>query len=195
RHGLLSTSSLLDLYEIGGSQRDAIESAHRPAAVAIRPPRHGDAVVRDQIPMSDSGLGRALRDGLKPRDWYRILNERVFFWLTEERLNRMLGAAAYREQSHVVIVADSARLVRDCSERIVLSTMNSGCTKPFPHKRGADTFRPLATYPFQERRRSHRADAVVELAVLGSVPNMQDYVIEVRERKHGSTGSVIWRPE
>lgn len=193
RHGLLSTSALLDLFRVEGAERRAIESSHRPASVTIRHPEYGEAVIRDQIPLSDSGLRRALRDGLTPEDWYKTLNAHIFFWLTEKRLQRMLGAGAYRDHSHVVITLDTASLVREHSERVVLSPLNSGCTKPFPNPRGRDTFRPLATYPFHERRRSHRADAVVELAVLGGVPNVQEHVIEVRERRHDDAGVVIWK--
>ena len=44
--GLLSTSALLDLFEINGKRRFAIESCHRPDSVVIEHPRHGRAVIR-----------------------------------------------------------------------------------------------------------------------------------------------------
>jgi hypothetical protein len=67
----------------------------------IHHPRYGTAVIRDQKPMSDGGLVRALQDGLKPRDWYRILNKKVFFWLTRERLETLVNAREYREEPAV----------------------------------------------------------------------------------------------
>ena len=193
RHGLLSTSALLDLYEVCDPQRTTIEAAHRPAAVRIEHPAHGRATIRDQIPLSDRGLERALQDGLTLTDWYRLLNERVFFWLTEDRLERMLRAAAYRNYEHDVLTLNSEPLIHDHAAEIELSPMNTGCTKPYPHPRGKDTFQPLDIYPLAARKKSHRADAVVELAAMRSVPNVADYVIEVRRRSHGKQGRVIWR--
>jgi hypothetical protein len=42
RHGLLSTTALLDLFEISGPRREAIESARRPESVKITHPLHGE---------------------------------------------------------------------------------------------------------------------------------------------------------
>ena len=87
RHGLLSTTSLLDLFEIIGQRRVDLESRHRPESVVIDHPRYGRAWIRDQKPMDDVGLSRALQDGLVPEQWYRMLNQRVFFWLREGRVS------------------------------------------------------------------------------------------------------------
>src|SRR3989337_250524 len=83
RHGLLSTTALLDLFGVNGVQRTALESKHRPECVNIHHPKHGAAVIRDQKPMSDKGLARCL-NGITPKEWYEILNRRTFFWLTED---------------------------------------------------------------------------------------------------------------
>src|SRR6185312_14586628 len=95
-HGLLSTTALLDLFEIKGAQRIALEEAHRPESVIITHPKYGKATVRDQKPMDDKGLTRCLT-GVTPREWYRILNRKTFFWLTEERFRTLIGARAYRK--------------------------------------------------------------------------------------------------
>ena len=50
-----------------------------PESVAITHPVEGTAVIRDQKPMTDEGLRRALETGLSPTDWYRILNTKAFF--------------------------------------------------------------------------------------------------------------------
>jgi hypothetical protein len=47
RHGLLSTTALLDKFEITGTQREAIESKHRPRSVQISHKKYGVAVIRD----------------------------------------------------------------------------------------------------------------------------------------------------
>jgi hypothetical protein len=192
-HGLLSTSALVRLFEVPEPSRTQILSAHRPAGIEISHPRVGRAVVRDQIPMSDAGLKRCLQDGLTPADWYRLLNVAVFFWLTEERLERLLGAGAYRERVHTVITMETRSLLVDCSERTVLSPINSGCTRPFPRPRGRSTFLPLGEYPFQHwRKKRGLTDAVVELAVQDAVRNVTRYAVEVRERRVGERGRLIW---
>ena len=83
KHGLLSTSALLELFGIAGEDADSIRSTRRAKSIEIHHPAWGSATIRDQKPMTDSGLNRALTDDLRPRDWYRILNSKVFFWPSE----------------------------------------------------------------------------------------------------------------
>lgn len=193
KHGLLSTSALVTLFEVPEPRRTQILSTHRPAGIEISHPRIGRAVVRDQIPMSDAGLRRCLEDGLTPKDWYEILNARVFFWATEERLERLLGAGAYRGRLHTVITLDTRSLLVDYLERIVLSPINSGCTRPFPHPRGRSTFLRLGEYPFQYwRKKRGPTEAVVELAVEDAVEEVTHYAVEVCERRVGERGRLIW---
>jgi uncharacterized protein DUF7002 len=130
RHALRSTMALLDLFEVEGSDRERIESQHRPESETIHHPRYGTAVIRDQKPMSDGGLVRALQDGLKPRDWYGILNKKVFFWLTRERLETLINAREYQEQRKSVLVIDTRKLLERHSEQVLLSPMNSGVPNP-----------------------------------------------------------------
>src|SRR5438105_1634732 len=127
RHGLLSTSALLDLFQMSGPERDAIESQRRPESVTIRHPRFGTAVIRDQKPLRDEALKGCLR-GMTVPDWYCTLNSKVFFWLTQARLETFLTARAYRSSDHVVITVDTARLIDQHLDRLRLSTINSGAT-------------------------------------------------------------------
>src|ERR1700689_802370 len=141
KHGLLSTSALLDLYKVEGAERAKIENVRRPKGVSLTAPGLPGAVVRDQLPMDDAGLRRCLPAHIEPADWYRLLNNKVFFWLTRERLLVLLGAGAYRKEPHDVIEVRSRPLVEAYFEKIWLCPMNSGCTKPFPHPRDEQTFR------------------------------------------------------
>jgi hypothetical protein len=141
--------------------------------------------------MSDRSVRKALVGGLKPADWYRELNSRVFFWLSEERLKTLMNARAYRGQRHNVLVVDTKRLAERHEHKIMLSAMNSGCTIPFPHKRGLETFRRIAEYPYAARKRNR--DPIVELAVDYSVPDIRDFVIEVREAGAGQHTQVVWK--
>src|SRR4051812_522398 len=94
RDGLLSTSALLDLYEVEAGDREPIESARRPKSVTVTDPRTGEsAVIRDNIPLQEKFLKACLTD-MSPREWYEHLNRRVFFWVREEKLNDLLGARA-----------------------------------------------------------------------------------------------------
>lgn len=192
KHGLLSTTAILDLFELSGEERFRIESCHRPESIPIVHPKHGRAVIRDQKPMSDRSVGKALKGDLEPADWYRELNSRVFFWLTEERLNTLIEARAYRHQRQTVLVIDTRRLAERHEQRIMLCAMNSGCTIPFPHKRDLNSFQRMAEYPYESRKRNK--DPIVELAIDYSVPDIRDFVTEVREGGAGQGAKVVWKP-
>jgi hypothetical protein len=184
RHGLLSTSALLDLFDVQGERRQTIEARRRPENVVIEHPEHGRAVVRDQKPMDDAGLFRCLQDSLVPEDWYRILNERVFMWLTRDRLVRLLTARPYRALEHDVLELDAAPLMAAHLDRITLSPINSGATKPFPRDRGRDTFLPIASYPYASWRERRKAgERIVELAVTSGVPDVERFVRRVLTMK------------
>jgi hypothetical protein len=193
RHGLLSTQALTDLFEVNDDARERILRQRRPECVAISHPQMGEAVVRDQKPMDDPGLRRALRDGLTPRDWYAIINAKVFFWLTEARLQRLRLAKPYAKKRQTILIVDTQELLARHGERVVLSPINSGCTKPMPHPRGRDTFLPLERYPFDAWDRKRRGkDPIVELAVSDSVPDIHALVIEAVEEGGGEPTKVLY---
>lgn len=177
--GLLSTSALLDLFEIKGNSRFQIESCHRPKSVAIMHKTHGRAVIRDQIPMRENALQACLTD-LTPQQWYETLNRRVFFWLTRERLLRLLSARAYRQKKHCVLTVDTRKMMEIYANKITLSPINSGSTIYIPQPRGSQTFCTLANYPFIERRKTRTiGNSIAELAVDYSVPKIEEIVIKV----------------
>jgi len=143
--------------------------------------------------MDDIGLKRALGDSLTPDEWYRILNRNVFFWPTIERLETMRNARAYRGKPHTIIVIDTLRLLRAHLSKVLLSPINSGATKPFPHPRGRDTFLPLGDYPYQERKRARgEANAIAEVAVIRAVPDIKEFVISVEERTASSVPIILY---
>jgi len=193
KRGLLSTSSLLDLYEIDETARFPIESAHRPESVTISCAGLPDAVIRDQKPMSDSALEKCLTDGLTPSEWYQILNGKVFFWLSKQRLRGLLGARAYRAFPQTVITLDTTSLVNAHNKKILLSPINSGSTIMKPQPRGNGTFRSIKDYPFEHwRTKRSRRNAVAELVVPGAVEDIMDHVIAVH-RVVQTEPTEIWR--
>jgi hypothetical protein len=180
RHGLLSTSGLLDLFGVAGAKRTRIEARRRPERIPIEHPVLGRAVVRDQKPMDDPGLARCLDDGLTPEDWYRLLNGKVFFWLSRKRLKGLLEARPYRALTHDVIELDAATLVATYRDAITLSPINSGATKPFGARRGLRTFSTIADYPYADwRAKRPRGERVVELCVDRGVPDLARFVRRV----------------
>lgn len=179
RHGLLSTTALLDLFEVPEPRRSEIEARRRPDSVKIHHPVHGTATIRDNKPINETVLRRTLV-GMSEPEWYRTLNGRVFFWLTETRLDRLRDAPPYRGRSHDILVLDTARLLDACADRVELAAINSGAVHPgATNARGTGTFHRVVDYPWAERRSGERA---VELTIPYSVPDIADYVVDVTTR-------------
>jgi hypothetical protein len=193
RHGLLSTGALLDLFEVPEPLRAQILRQRRPECVALRHPQHGSAMVRDQIPLREAPLRGCLTD-MTLEEWLATLNSRVFFWLDEPHLETLLGAGAYRDMAHDVLHhVDTADLLDHHAERVTLSPINSGSTIYNPRPRGSTTFLRVVEYPFRERRRARGRNAIVELAVDHSVPDIREILIRVeRRRVGGKIEEVLW---
>lgn len=192
QYGLLSTSALLDHYAVERPRRTEIESRHRPESVEVTSDGLPRAVVRDQIPMSDAGLERALPDRLSPADWYELLNAKAFFWLSEKRLHKLTNAKAYRNQEHDVLEVDTRSLIDAHRNAIWLCPINSGCTKPMPHPRDESIFARIADYPYAHwRERRSRRERVVELAVDHSVQDIRDHVRRVVVKRGTEVLSIL----
>jgi hypothetical protein len=102
RHGLLSTTAPLDLFELDGNRRRQLEEQHRPESVGTEHAEHGVAVIRDQKPLSMTRLASCLV-GITSAEWLRQLNRLVFFWPTEKRLDTFLQAGANRDRPYDVL--------------------------------------------------------------------------------------------
>ena len=192
-HGLLSTSSLLNLYGIGGKERIALASQRRPESVTISKSGFPDAVVRDQKPMTESALKKCLAKDVTPKQWFEILNSRAFFWLSRDRLRRLLGARAYRERPQTVLTVDTSSLLKAHRGHIELCPLNSGATIYNPQPRGRETFLSVADYPFEERRRTRSVDeSVVELVVREGVPDIANHLIAAH-RIYNGVQEELWR--
>src|ERR1700730_7684311 len=74
RNGLLSTTALLDLFEVEEPRRQRLETEWRRDSQRIDHPIHGTAVIRDQRPMPPEVLEKFLEPGLSTADWYRLIN-------------------------------------------------------------------------------------------------------------------------
>jgi hypothetical protein len=186
RYGLLSTTALLDLFEINGTRREQLESSRRPKSEEIVHPTHGRALLRDQIPLNEKKLAKALEDGLTPAEWYRLLNRKVFFWGPESRLGILRGAREYEADRQTIIVVDAAQLLARHGDRILLCHMNSGATQPMAFPRGRKTFLPIEDYPLAERQKKYGVKgAVAEVTVDYSIPDLPEFVVEAYETGGG----------
>jgi hypothetical protein len=184
-HGLLSTTALLDLFEITGPEREGIESCRRPYSVTIKHKKYGTATIRDQKPLSESKL-KACLTGCVPEAWYKILNGKVFFWPTEERILNLLQARAYRSQKHTILIVDSKSLVCDHLCNVYLAPINTGAIVYKPTPRGPNTFVPFCNWPNAVKRGSGKLrNAVVEVAINYGIPNIENYVIHIAEGDNG----------
>jgi hypothetical protein len=172
RHGLLSTSALLDLFEVKGARRDALECERRGQAEEVLHPVYGRALLRDQKPLNEKKLAGALKDGLSVHDWYRLLNRRVFFWGPVSRLGALRQASEYEAHRQTILVVHTVKLIARRADRVSLCHMNSGATRPMAFPRGINTFLSLDDYPLIERRKRGIKKAVAEVTVLHAVPDI-----------------------
>lgn len=187
KHGLLSTSALLDLFEYEGKARAKIESEYRPKTLRITHGEHGEASIRDQYPMSDRACLLRSLVGITPQEWFELLNGKTFFWADTTGLNRMLGAMLYRQRSHLVFTVDTGKLIARHADDVTLSSFNSGSLygRNAEQPRSRDTFKPVGR---------HTERWVAEFAVDYSVPDIFDFTISVEERTNRAAIKRIWPP-
>ena len=183
-YGLLSTTALLDLFEVEEPRRTRIESKWRRESESIAP----GVVIRDQKPMSPRSLENVLEE-MTPEQWYRLLNRKTFFWTTLDRLRRMLNAGPYKNDHHDVLTVDTRKLVERHRDRISLSRINSGATFGYA-KRGLGTFQSIEAYPAV-----HRKTDVAEVVVEYHVPDVVDFTLSVERWKGHDCLQTIWQPD
>lgn len=192
RHGLLSTTAIVELFDPPSVTRDAILKHRRRTSVELRDDDLGSITIRDQLPLKF--LNECVHDGVDPQKFLNALNGRVFFWLSEERLERLLNARANRDRRHLILHIDTAALLAVHGDEVELAPYNTGSAHvPTVPKRGPDVFTALAAYPFEEwrRKRGKRGEPVVELTVPGRVPDVDRYVLEVELRGGGQPTSRV----
>ena len=187
QHGLLSTQALLDLAGLKGKEREHVEHQHRAKSIVLP----NGVVISDQKPMPPTALARCLHS-LTPEQWYALLNSKVFFWLDTERLSRL--RRVYRTQPQILIGIDTEQLLARHAEQIALTPINTGNARRQPAQRGLCTFVPYETWlasgwtseteALQTRPRL-RSHPPAELTVAYAVPNVMDFVVDVRRLEAG----------
>ena len=149
KHGLMPTSRILSLREVSDEDRDCINQRRWRESVPLTHPIHGDAVITDHKPLSETKLWNCLDDGLTPADWLALLDERVFFWVDEEHRDKFLTAQLKHARDRLVLVLDSLNMARSHGDQMELSPFNSGSTfydaarrGPPPLRRSSSTTTP-----------------------------------------------------
>lgn len=186
--GLRSTSALLDLYDVHGQERIQLEAHHRPKGVPLTGDGLPTILLRDQKPLNVTHLRDCLEDGLSVEGWLRLLNSKVFFWATRERLDRLLSAAMYRDRAHDVLVVDTRSLLKRYESTIALTQINSGATGRARAKRGRRTFLTIRRYPDDPESRRRIAEVAVDYAVL----DVTAHVVRVESRQGDQLIRTIW---
>jgi hypothetical protein len=112
--------------------------------------------------------------------WLRILNSRVFFWASQDGLDRLLGARLNRNRVREVLVVDTLSLAKAYADQMELCPINSGATIRKAARRGLNTFSPLRQYSFNEwsRLRGQR-DHIREITIRDAVPDIANHTLEV----------------
>ena len=180
-HGLLSTTALLDLFEVQPEERYPLETRRRPESVPIHHPVHGTAWIRDNKPINETVLRRTL-EGMTEEQFYRTLNGRVFFWVSTDRLDRL----ATRRLTATAITTSSSSTPPRYSSAIMgaLSYRTSTavpCTLPPTTLGGEGTFVPIESYRYGERKQVSN-EPVVEVTVLYAVPDVREFVVDMTTR-------------
>jgi hypothetical protein len=176
-NGLLSTAQLLKRADLNEwMHRHRLDNLHLPNGVLIR----------DQKPMPPTALARCLANDLRPADWYVLLNNKVFFWIDLDRLERQRQACTTPQY---IMTIDAQRLLEQYASHASVTPFNTGNARRAAARRGLASFVPysawinsgweteaeaLGTKP----RLSHHQP--VELTITDAVPDIFDYVIDYR---------------
>ena len=187
RQGLLSTTALLRLFDVSEVQRSALGSEYRRNREVICHSDYGSAAIRDQSPMPPGKLDRALTD-MDPSEWYKLLNGKVFFWATENRLLSFLRARSHRDRPHDVLTVCTRSLVEQHATGITLSPINSGTVRVPTHRRGSNTFKTIADHTCKTKH-----ECFAELAVEGSVPDIERHTLSVDRWMGPTRQQNIWQ--
>ena len=181
RHGLLSTDRLLTLFGVSDAERAAIARQRRPESRMLTHPVHGEAIITDNRPLSETKLAACLDDRLTPGDWLEILSQRVFFWSDQQSLDTLLNARLNRGRDRLVLVLNTLSVARQYGPVVELSPINSGSTIHQPARRGRTTFSPLFRYDYatwRKLRRKSKPDHIREVMVIGGIDRVEDHLIE-----------------
>ena len=124
KYGLLSTTRLLELFEVDAQERLRLTTTRRKNYEAINT-QHGEVHIRDNGPIHQKVLDEWLED-MSSDEWFTLLNSMVFFFPSEEHFDVLRKASAYRDDKHLKLVFDTRRLLDIYRDEVLISPINSG---------------------------------------------------------------------
>jgi hypothetical protein len=173
KHGLPSTERLLQLVGMAETDRTAFLRHQRPKGVQLAE----GITIRDQSPMPPSALAPALDDGLRPGDWYALLNSFVFLWPDRDRMERQRLACGNRPQ--VIMTFDATALFGQFGGESFLSPINSGNARRRPARRGCGTLVPYATWREDGWPMRPRSHPPAEVLFRCNIPVRAPYLLDI----------------
>jgi len=183
RLGLLSTEALLRRAGLADDDIIRLTTQRRAQRVTLRDTPLGRLVLNDNTPLCENKLAACLDDGLAPKDWLRMLNQRVFFWVDVAAMTRLRQARANRRDPREVLVFDTRALISAHFHRVEIAPFNTGNTRRAPVRRGLATFTPVSATTWDAwrwARRPHKAspDKIVEVVVRDGVLDIANHLVD-----------------
>lgn len=195
KHGLLSTASLVERWEVESDLvRSTILDRPREDSTVIESVALGPATIRDQKAIHEPSLASSLI-GMTVPEWLAMLNERVFFFVHATQLATLMRSRSYIKDAHTVLTIDTRRFVEAHENEIEITQMNSGFSQRHNAKRrGRATFVPLREFTHALRDISQRKTPwdISELCVRGAVQDIRDHVIRVERVRNGEVPTQIY---
>ncbi|HZS62786.1 MAG TPA: hypothetical protein VFA43_26230 [Gemmatimonadaceae bacterium] len=183
RDGLFSAEALIRRAGLSGKRAEPYRR-YRPESMQLP----SGVWIRDQRPMPPAALTRCLDPGLDPDAWYALVNAKVFFWLSIERLERQRAACGRRPQ--VMVVIDLPALLERHGDRASVTPFNVGNAKRRAASRGRRTFVPFASWRATRWASESRPGGPIrapshppaELTVDDAIADVMEFVVDVRTR-------------
>jgi hypothetical protein len=163
-NGLFSAAGLLELTASSEEQCKILLESQRQTTLRVLT-GFGPAIINDQLPLPDKALAGCLT-GMLPREWCKELNERFFFFLTQERALQFARVQMSKLPQKILVTLSTERLIRGREDAFELCHFNSGNALRKAAPRGRNSFIPIASYPLAERiTKFGRARAVAEMSI------------------------------
>lgn len=139
---LLSTEAIVNLSSLDDNTKSEFLSQRRKSHETIEIGEH-KYHIRDQRPISPLNLVKCLTTGFSVKDFFRMLNNRVFFWPTIKRLNSHYKRYARENPIIIMVSTDELLKINPHSE---FCRLNSGATRSNSHLKGAPPERGNGTF-------------------------------------------------
>jgi len=144
---LLSTEYLVKQSDLAPEDQEKLLTTRRTDHEKIT--ANGQVTwIRDQRPLNKA-LDRCLTHGWTREDYIKLLNSKVFMWPTLKRLKIHFGR--YKSENPVIFRFKTNDVINLNLNRVRLSHLNSGATRPIPKYRGApprgpETFKLISDF-------------------------------------------------